>query len=353
MGAGRRHLGVGGARWVGVRVWCVSLLLGVARGAAPSPPGGSPQSDASGGEIVARVGAEAITAADLLAAARRVGPRRLAAYGAGWPEQRRALLQQVVTVDALLRRAAGSGGGGSLTRRALRDEALRAALRRKLRREAAAASASEAEVKAFYEEHRRHFERPRCIHLARILMASPSRAANLVAQLRQGSLADFRRAARDHSLDEATNMRGGDLGCVMPNGHTHRPQVRVAPALFEAADPAADGALVPRVVPEGKYSSVVWRVGSRPAQIMPAAQARQVVVSRLVEVRYFAALRELTRSLRGRWLSGYAPERVASLPAAWLRSLEPLAPAPAADVPPAAPPRPHDPEPRATERGLR
>jgi peptidyl-prolyl cis-trans isomerase C len=124
----------------------------------------------------------------------------------------------------------------------------------------------------------------------------------------------WRAHARDHSLDAATKMRGGELGFVGVDGRTDVPQVRVEPALFAAAARVGDGELVPEPVPEGDHLAVVWRRGTRAAQRPADAERRAQWADLVHRRRVHDEVRTLLSSLRARFLTEHRPEHLHALP---------------------------------------
>ena len=171
---------------------------------------------------------------------------------------------------------------------------------------ALAHSPEEAAVVEYFEQNRRHFVRPRGILIWRILLASEPEALALLQQLQGAGRARWSQLAREHSMDEATKMRSGNLGYVEPNGHTHRPQVRVSPLLFQAADELEDGEIAAQPVREAHYFAVLWRRESRPERKQSLSQVRPFIERRLAERELLAEAAELLSALRGKNLSQHS-----------------------------------------------
>lgn len=309
-----------------------ALGLQVARAATPS---------------LAQVGPLAIDLEAFLSEARRLAPFQWQRFGATWPERRRRLLDELLVPRALL----------ELEARRLprawppaRDSALAGALLAELRAEVARSAISEQELALYLDRHRRHYETPRGILLWRILVRGEGEARELIEKLKQPEEAEWRRLARERSIDSATHMRGGSLGYVSANGQSHIPQLRVSPGLFAAAERVADGALVPEPVAEGDAFAVLWRRASRPARAPSLRELAPELRSRILEQRLGAAYAELIERLRRERLSAHQPELLAGF------APEPSEAAPAAQAlpAPAAPAtRPVRLLPEPTARGLR
>lgn len=258
------------------------------------------------GAPLARVGGIAIEAAEFRQRAARVNPLQWQRLGAAWPEQRRRFLAEVLIAEALLSLAAERGPAALPL---ARDRALARALSAEIAREATQALPSDAQVRAYRELHARELGTPRSIGIWRILLATEAEAQTAIAELTPPTPDAFSRIARERSLDRATNMRGGNLGLVAADGQTAVPELRVAPALFAAADRVGDGQLVPEPVREGDAFAVVWRRTSRAATSLPAGEIAALVAARLAEQRAAAAQTALIERLRREQLGAYSPQR--------------------------------------------
>ncbi|MEY2931010.1 MAG: hypothetical protein RL033_1759 [Pseudomonadota bacterium] len=299
--------------------------------------------------VLAQVGPFTIDAVALAARAARLTPAQRARLGKEWREQRRRLLEEELVPEALLHVESTRQERGLA---AASDQALARALVGELERAALARGASPERI-ALLQAERQSQEAPRSLLLWRILVRSESDATALLEELGKPAESVWTRLARERSIDTATHMRGGSLGYVAASGQTHMPQVRVAPALFAAADQVEDGKLVPRPVPEGEGFAVVWRRASRsPASALrgsPSTVAGSTELgAQLVNEAVASDARALTEKLRAEQLRDYRPELVAGFEA---RSavLEPAKPGGTAPVAL----RPVTLAPRATDSGLR
>lgn len=225
-------------------------------------------------------------------------------------------------------------------------EALERALGDAFLQEAAAAPLDEGELRAYYDAHRDDYQKPERIRISRILVDDDALARQILSQATGIKAAElWKQLARDHSLDNATKLRGGTLGFVYPDGRTDVPQVAVDPALYAAAAKVKDGELVPNPVKEAGHLAVVWRRGSLPAVDSSFAAERDAIRDILVREkaeRAFAALRE---ELRQREVKDENP--------ALLETLKDSPAEPSATASATAPSPSADPSPRMTERGLR
>jgi peptidyl-prolyl cis-trans isomerase C len=314
----------------------ITLLLSIVLGAL------SARGDAG---VVAMVGGARIGGAELAERARRLAPFQLSELGASWPEQRRRLLDEVLLREALLGEAAQRERIAEHPYTGWRKNQLLAGALLSSLTQDALARVSEADVVRYYTEHQPELTTPRSIEIWRLLVADEHTARTLIERARSLDASGWSQLVRESSLDEATRMRSGSLGFVHPDGRTLRPELRVAPALFAAADRVGDGQLVPTPVPEGERFAVVWRRRSRPAASEALESVRESIRGLIAERRVAEESARLLGELRAR-VSQYQPELVDGL----AREEPPLRPRP---EPPGVAARPVDPRPQPSERGLR
>ncbi len=123
-----------------------------------------------------------------------------------------------------------------------------------------ASAIADADVKAYYDAHQATYEAPERVQLWRILCKTEAEAKEVLATAKaKASVQDWMSLARDHSVDEATKFRGGNLGFLDANGVSDDAPVSVDRAVVEAATGLHDGAFVEHAVPERGYFGVVWR----------------------------------------------------------------------------------------------
>jgi hypothetical protein len=299
---------------------------------------------------VARVGGLDIDAVEIGQRAARLAPFQRLGLGATWPEQRRRLLEDVLVPEALLEAAAAREDA---PRFGARDGALRQALLLDVRRRSAPATPEQ--IQSFYEQHRSRYETPASILIWRIRVATEADARALLAQLDPPDENAWSLLAREHSTDDATNMRAGSLGYVAADGQTEMPELRVSPTSFTAGAALKDGELARQPIPDADGFALLWRRGSRPASVRPLREVSVEISGALLDEAAASETRALLEQLRRRDLHDYAP--------AVLSGFEPRAPerfalpSTAADAPvsPAAPSalRPVQLVPRETALGLR
>jgi peptidyl-prolyl cis-trans isomerase C len=129
-----------------------------------------------------------------------------------------------------------------------------------------ASAVTDADVKSYYEAHASTYAQPARVQVWRILVKSEARARELLAKVKAGvAVADWVTLARDESVDEATKLRGGNLGFLDDKGISDDAPVSADPAVIAAVQGVPDGAIVGDVVPERGHFGVVWRRSSLPA----------------------------------------------------------------------------------------
>lgn len=247
---------------------------------------------------VVRVGDESVDAAGVALALGRVPRFQWVELGASDAERRRAVVEKLLVPEVLGAAEARALGLDKLPRvqdrtRELYARALEAALAQSV------PAVTDAEVAAYYEQHRERFEVPRRIRIWRILVTDEELAKKIIAESRgAGGPAKWRNFARESSLDAATKFRDGDLGFVRPDGGTDTPQLRVDPNLFAAVDKLQDGELLAEPLRVQAGLAVVWRRGSLPAASRRLAQEAPAIRSVLSRERLEAARRQLLDELR-------------------------------------------------------
>lgn len=248
------------------------------------------------------VGPLSLSAEQLAERLGELSPLELRAHGAG-AAGRLAYVQRVIVPELLFQAEAERQklAEEPHVRARLRDASFQALVEQE---RAQLPPPTDAEIDAYYDAQRRDFERPERILLWRILVSSEAQARAVIEAARgAGGPERWRALAREQSLDTATKERGGDLGFVHPDGHTDVPELRVDPALFEAARGLEDGELVPEPIAEGNHFAVVWRRGSlQPVQI-PKDRARPTIVRAIQEKKLGERIDGLVRELGAKYVT--------------------------------------------------
>lgn len=316
-------------RWLSalvvISIGVVTLPDGAAAPPLPSGAGSIATSDADSGpkgapaapSAVVRVGSVLVDRGRFVRRISAMPALQRRAFGGAASEGLRAFVARVVVPEALqLAEAQRRGLAGRPRFVAERRELLRSALLEELRDEVHREHpVTAAEAKRYFEAHRADFEQPLRLRLWRIVVDSEGLARKIIAEA-AGVRGDqrWRALAREHSLDAATKLRGGDLGFVDPEGRSEQPRVRVDAACYRAALGVADGELVPEPLTSGAQFVVLWRRGSRPAASIPFQEVSDAIRERLLFERVSLARDALLKGLRGQHLSEYRPEATSALP---------------------------------------
>jgi peptidyl-prolyl cis-trans isomerase C len=251
--------------------------------------------------VAVRVGSRVVSVGELEDRLAELPAFQVETYGGNHDEIVRAYVDQVLVRDLVL------GAGAELRKldatfptrsqilRAKSTAALRA-LRGSFKSPAAIPMD---EVTKYYEANRTHFEGPERINLWRILCKSRDEAASVITDAkRELTIPNFNNLAREHSIDKATNFRGGNLGFVAPDGSSNEAGLKVDPALLAGVRSVGDGALAPEPVAESGGFAVVWRRTTVPATRRSLEDATAQIRTTLFRERTEAAEKNLIEELR-------------------------------------------------------
>jgi peptidyl-prolyl cis-trans isomerase C len=266
-------------------------------GAAPDP-----ESERRA-RVVLTVGTRRVTVGELEDHVAAIPLYQLSQFGGSREAVARAYLDQVLVRDLVLAGGAEQRGlDKQLPTSQLVERALSSATLRKNRiGHASAAAIPMEDVRRYYDENRSRFDSPERINLWRILCKTREEAITVLeAARRDPSIAKYNDLAREHSIDKATNLRGGNLGFVGPDGASNEAGVKVDPALVKSAQSVKDGELVPQPVTEGAGYAVVWRRGTVPANRRSVEDSAAQIRSALFRERTEAAEKKLIDDLRAK-----------------------------------------------------
>ncbi|MDB4943034.1 MAG: Foldase protein PrsA precursor [Labilithrix sp.] len=251
--------------------------------------------------VVLTVGGARVTVGELEDRIAAIPLYQVSQFGGTREAVARAYVEQVLVRDLLLGEGAHVRGldkeppTKQLVERALSGVTLRnqrAAL-------TAAAVIPMTEVQAYYDANRARFDSPDRVNLWRILCKTRDEAATVLETAKHdGSMARFNDLAREHSIDKATNLRGGNLGFVAPDGTSNEAGVKVDPGLVKAAQAVKDGELVPQPVAEGEGFAVVWRRATVPANRRSVEESAAQIRNSLFRERSEQAEKKLIADLR-------------------------------------------------------
>lgn len=253
------------------------------------------------GDVVGRYSGGIITSVDLQREANRLPPALRTQFET--PYGRRELVAAMIDKRLLAQEAeARKLQEDPEIQRQVRELQERLVLQALLAEEERAAGApTDAEVRSWYEAHKRELAQPERVHVARVLAAVPkngtaadrararARVEKLVARARRGE--PFERVAAEG--DGPEKVRGGDLG-LLARGAT--PDRQLEEAAFRLRGPAelsppvecADGVAVLRLIER------------RPARIPSLEESRSDVENRLAPLRKRKVLDDLLARLRAK-----------------------------------------------------
>ncbi|MEO1784028.1 peptidylprolyl isomerase [Thermodesulfobium sp. 4217-1] len=130
---------------------------------------------------------------------------------------------------------------------------------------------SEAEVKAYYDEHKKEFVQPEQIHLRHILVKTEQEANNIYDQLKEGK--DFSVLAKEYSIDTPTKDKGGDLGWIS--------KASLVPDLTKAADALKDNEFSKPVKSPFGYH-IIEKLGTRPSKELSFDEVKTTLTAQLL-----------------------------------------------------------------------
>lgn len=211
-------------------VWGLLVICGCGRQTKPQLP---PQPS---GDTLAQVGDESITAQQLTA---EMASRHLADE----PQAKRKLLDELVHTRVLAQEARREGYDRDPQIIAAYDKLLATRMQEDLR---VRAKIGPPEVEAYYNAHPTEFMTPAAIRTAMIFVEAPAQLpadtrtarratldeARLKAQQLPPGMTGFGVVATQYSTDQATKLRGGDMGFMVEGAGVQRWEKPVADAAF-------------------------------------------------------------------------------------------------------------------------
>jgi peptidyl-prolyl cis-trans isomerase C len=257
--------------------------------------------DAHRQAIVAHVGARAISAGDLEDRLARIPRYQLRTFGTTAPEVVRGYFDKVFLREVLLSLGAEEKHlDQRIDVEQGLDRMLSSATLRALIAEVGPNNAvTPEEVQAYYDANRARFETRDRVSIWRILCGSRAEAQTVLDQAKKdGTVATFTKLSRDHNIDKATFLRGGNLGFVGEGGVSSEPGLVVDAAVLKAAQGVKDGEIVPTVVREGMSFAVVWRRGSQAGTHRSVVDARPQIQDAIVRQKREVAQKALLEKLR-------------------------------------------------------
>ena len=249
----------------------------------PTPaPERTPEDQARRAQVLAQVGETIITVGEVEDAVNEQSPFLRARYRD--PEQLRAFVDSMVRFELLARAAERAHVGETPeVRRVVQQNAVQQLIRRDFDERITAESLPAADVQQYYDTHPDEFSRPELRRAAHIQVASRVDAVTLMTKAAGADAREFRRLAREHSLDPETRLRGGDLRYFDDTGHARNDRdPQVDQALVRAAFAIEEvGGVSPEPIQVGERWSILKLTGRRPAEHRSFEQSEPTIRLRL------------------------------------------------------------------------
>jgi len=271
----------------------VLCALGVAHADAPN--------DARRAAVAVHVGDRAITVGEIEDRMASVPPFQLRTFGSTEAEIRRAFVDQVIVPEALWAQgAAARHVDTQVPTRFDLDRARAQATMRALRAKLGPPSTiSMDDVQAYYDKNKARYDAPDRYQIWRITCATKEEAQSVLAEAKKDpTVAHWNKLARDHSLDKATYLRGGNVGFVALDGTSNETGLKIDPAIPKAAQGVRDGEFAPDPVAEGSGFAVVWRRGTVGASHRSVDDVKEQIQYALARERDEAEKKKLLADLR-------------------------------------------------------
>lgn len=253
--------------------------------------------------VAARIGSHSVTVGDLEDRLAKVPRYQLTTFGPDAPSIRKKFLNDVVADDILLSIGAEQQ---KIDQRLVVQQALARAraeaTRRAVRQQAEAQPITQDDVQKYYNDHIAEYDQPERVGIWRILCKTREEAVSVLEAAKKNPTPDnFVGLARDHSIDKATNLRGGNEGFVAPDGTSNEAGLRVDLAVVKAAAAVKDGEFVADPVQEGSSGfAVVWHRGTAGASKRSVKEVDGLIRDLIQKKRGDDAVNALRADLRAR-----------------------------------------------------
>jgi peptidyl-prolyl cis-trans isomerase C len=165
------------------------------------------------------------------------------------------------------------------------------------------------DVQAFYDKNKARYDAPERHQIWRISCATREEAQSVIAEAKKDpTVPKWNKLARDHSLDKATYLRGGNVGFVTLEGQSNETGLKIEPAVAKAAATVKDGEIVPDPVAEGSGFAVVWRRGTVGASHRAVTEVKEEIQWKILREREEDEKKKLLADLRAKNLKEVNPE---------------------------------------------
>lgn len=261
--------------------------------------------------VVAKYKGGQITVGDLEDAAMRQGPHAASRYTD--PAALKDLYDRTLRLDLLAQEAERRG----VDKRpdvveAIKQNAVQTLYRRDFDEKITPASMSAEAVQQFFTDNAAEFNRPAMRRASHIVVATREEAVALLDKAKKADVGEFRRLARELSIDNTNKARGGDLRYFDAAGVVRgEPGAKVPEAVIKAVfalKTVGDVAAQPVAIDGG--FSVVKYTGERPAETRTLADAEESIRARLWRQKRQEAMDAFVAELRTRLAPEIHPELV-------------------------------------------
>jgi peptidyl-prolyl cis-trans isomerase C len=271
--------------------------------AAPAGPAAAPKDpkeEARRAQVVASYGEnKSLTVGDLEDAMARQSPHLRRRFTD--PAELKDLLDKTLRFALLADEADKRGYGKNDTvEQSVKQNAVQALMKADFDEEAAAAKVTDAEVKAYYDEHISEYQRPAMKRASQIVVATADEAKAIITEAKTADLRTFRTLAREKSIDQATKLRGGDLQYFDPKGKAQPSGEQVVSEAFAKAvsQLKAVGDLAPAPIKVDAGFAVAKLTGERPAISRKLTEVADSIRTRIARTRRQEAIDAFVKTLQ-------------------------------------------------------
>ena len=249
----------------------------------------APSND-DGTEVLAEIGKEKITRADLDAFVATQPPQvreRLEDK-----ETKREILRTLVAKRVLLRKAKKLGLDKDVDVRRMMEVAQREVLVQSLMKDELdkRVQIKDDDVKLYFDAHRERFRIPTQLEIARIVVDDTATEARVRVELASGT--SFEELAQKYSVDQTTSVSGGRVEKPVIEGRYHDQFVDVA-KVFEAIGETPAGQVANRAVTTAAGPNIVKVLQRTPGRDLPFEEVQDEARRMLTSERQQAVFREM------------------------------------------------------------
>ena len=249
--------------------------------------------EAQANEVLAKIGDRTITVGEFADRLASQSPYLQARFES--PERRREFLDNLVRYELLVYEAKRRGYvDDPEVERARRRVMIQELIQQEVDEPLEAQPISDEEVQAAYESNPTEFDRPAQVRASDIFIKDRAKAEAILKEARGADRPTFSRLAREHSEDEKTKAKSGDLQFFTADGDGQPPAaVREAAFAIEQV-----GKVYPKLVEDGGGYHIVMLTGKRAELKRTYEQAKRAIRHKLTRERKEEAMQTLTERLR-------------------------------------------------------